>query len=145
MKIINMPRGTGKTARLIQAATVTGYPIICRTEAMRHSIIATAKAMHLSDFVDVYTYKEWNALKHIKPDNTKVFIDEFEDLIEDAINQYMGCEVMAATMTHPFDIQMSNDVNRYTVELDDYKVNTEEIRDAWTKEFEARFLSNKED
>lgn len=48
MKIINLPRGGGKTTRLLYASEFNDAPIICSTHAQKQHLIDTANTLGLN-------------------------------------------------------------------------------------------------
>lgn len=94
MKIINKPRGTGKTYRLIITADVTGVPILVKTTSQKQYIKEQAKRMNCE--VRVHTIDEFmkQRLKY-----REVLIDELELIIGEALEEYLGTEVIAGTMS----------------------------------------------
>lgn len=99
MNIINLPRRSGKSRLLIEAAYVTGYPII---------VFDSKRAATLSDQARKLNYKiEVFSLEAFKKLTgkfyNKVLIDEGMDFIEMALNNYIGVPVVACTITLPME------------------------------------------
>lgn len=98
MNFINRGRGTGKTMMLISASQVTGYPIIVSTEAQKKYLLDMASKMNciircftIHDFL-VHDYNRMYK---------KILLDDCKDFIDDALNHYFKCEVVAGTMSIP--------------------------------------------
>lgn len=96
MRIINMPRRSGKTRMLIESAFVTGIPILVKDENKRKMVLELANGMGFGD-VEVLTLQDITACGFFP--RRKVLIDECEDLITNALQSYLDCEVVAATMS----------------------------------------------
>lgn len=47
MKIINLPRGYGKTTRLLYASEFNNIPILCATQASKQHLLDSAKKLNL--------------------------------------------------------------------------------------------------
>lgn len=99
MELVIQDRGTGKTTGVIVASHQFGYPIVTLNSCMVNEIIRKAKEMNLN----IPTPITVNELRRgVKRDNRlydKVLIDEVYPILEQALNHYLGCEVIAATMT----------------------------------------------
>ena len=103
MKIINRGRGTGKTAMLISTAYVTGDPIITYTMRNKNNIIDTAKAMGMSDNIDVYTMNEWLEFHSSHMLNDEILVDNVELMLGEVLSKFLNANVIAGTMTVPMD------------------------------------------
>lgn len=68
MEILNNPRGTGKTAIIVNKAIKTGYPILVGTECQKHFLESITEKC-----IKVYTVEEFIYLKE-KPEH--ILIDE---------------------------------------------------------------------
>lgn len=97
MKILNMPRGTGKTTKLIYASEVTGYPILCANLTAVDNIKKMAKEMEC-DIPEPMTITDFK--RHFYRDEN-VLIDEVlaNNILTIALNQYVDANVVACTMT----------------------------------------------
>lgn len=97
MKILNMPRRTGKTTKLIYTSEVTGYPILCANLNAVDNVKKMAKEMgcNIPEPMTVADFK-----RHFYKDEN-VLIDEVlaNNLVATALNQYVGANVVACTMT----------------------------------------------
>lgn len=97
MRFINKGRGTGKTTMMISTAYATGYPIIVTTHIRKDYVLQQAHEMNC-DGINVYTVEEWNRLIHIG-ENNYALVDEVEELLEKALNDYLKTNVVAATLS----------------------------------------------
>ena len=92
-----MPRGTGKTTKLIHASEVTGYPILCANLCAVDNAKKMAKEMgcNIPEPMTIADFK-----RHFYRDEN-VLIDEVlaNNLLAIALNQYIGANVVACTMT----------------------------------------------
>lgn len=97
MKILNMPRGTGKTTKLIYTSEVTGFPILCANLNAVDNVKKMAKEMKC-DIPEPMTIADFK--RHFYK-NENVLIDEVlaNNLLTIALNQYVGANVVACTMT----------------------------------------------
>lgn len=94
MKIINKPRGTGKTYRLIITADVTGVPILVKTISQKQHIKEQAERMNCK--VRVHTIDEFIKQRmHYQ----EVLIDELELIVGEILEEYLGSKVIAGTMS----------------------------------------------
>ena len=66
IKIFNLPRGSGKTTRMLYASEFNNAPIICSTESRKRHIIKAAKELNLEipDPLTVHEIK-FNAIGRI--------------------------------------------------------------------------------
>ena len=48
MKIINLPRGNGKTTRLLYASEFNNIPILCASQTSKQHLLDTAKRLKLN-------------------------------------------------------------------------------------------------
>lgn len=97
MKILNMPRGTGKTTKLIHTSEVTGYPILCSNLFMVDNVKKMAEEMGC-DIPEPMTIADF---RHKFYQDENVLVDEIfaNNLLATALNQYIGANVVACTMT----------------------------------------------
>lgn len=97
MKVYNLPRGAGKTWRLIVLSEFTGYPIVTFCEAAVRNLqdIANAIGAKIPEPIPISRINE-------KPFNPKkVFVDEAMLCLNELLLMN-GCDVQAATMTEPY-------------------------------------------
>lgn len=98
MRFINMPRRNGKTRLMIEAAYITGYPIIVKNAARETSVIEQARKMNYTvEVMSFETFKRNKGNQLYK----KVLIDEGADFIEAALETMLGAQVVACTVTIP--------------------------------------------
>lgn len=109
MRIINRGRGTGKTAMLNSTAYVTGKPIITSTMNNKNSLMDMAKAMDVSNNIEIYTIDEW--LKCHRPyiPNNEILIDNVDLILGEVLSKFLNANVIAGTMAVPMD-NVKNDV-----------------------------------
>lgn len=89
MKIINKPRGSGKTTDLIKISSETGIPILCRDQQMVKFIKDKAKYEFKLDIPNPVYLGMRGLFPH------EVLIDELELILRDCLNT----NVKVATMT----------------------------------------------
>lgn len=98
MKILNKERGSGKTTQLIYTSEVTGYPIVTYTEEQVNNISEQARKLEC-DIVDPI---DITALKTSKRPLVKyVLLDEAELILQEALESYLGADIVALTMSIP--------------------------------------------
>lgn len=99
MKLMIMDRGMGKTTKLIHTSEVTGYPIVASTHAGAENIKHQAKELNckIPEPIVVTNISRGKLCGHYGHDN--VLIDEvcLNGLLKDALNSYLGCNVVACT------------------------------------------------
>lgn len=101
MRLIIKGRGQGKTAELIYTSEVTGYPIIAHSEKQRDYIKEMAKKMNCI-IPNPYTVQELTSqtFRHGRRlDEQKMLLDDAELIIGAVINNYLGTDVVSATLT----------------------------------------------
>ena len=98
MKVFNLPRGSGKTFRLILVSGVTGYPIIthCTTAAKEIKRQADSLGVKIPDPIPIQKLREHEF--HLK--HEKVLVDEVMLCVQELFSKF-GCDVQAVTMTTP--------------------------------------------
>ncbi len=128
MKLINKKRQSGKTIGLIYTSEATGYSIICNTVKERKYITELAEQMGCN-IPQVYTYEEvQNGMKGSdKIDKTvdaKFLYDNIEVILQDALEQYLGCKLFAVTLSNDSEIKpkfgVANVGAAYNMEESDY-------------------------
>lgn len=102
MEILNVPRGYGKSTRLIMKAVETGYPIIVGTESMKQYLCDLAERITDKE-VKIYSAYEFADIDAMKRD--KILIDELPLVLSILLNT----NVEMATMT-------SSSLERYGIE-----------------------------
>lgn len=99
MKLIVRGRGQGKTARLIYTSEVTGIPIATFSKKNIEYIKDMAERMGC-DIPEPVTYHDLASNCHLgstRYDN--VLADDVDSVIQKALDSYLNCHVVAATMT----------------------------------------------
>lgn len=115
MKLLIKDRGTSKTTGLIYTSEATGYPIVTLSKIQAHYIIDWAKDMNC-------IIPEPITVEELLNDKTKgihrvenVLFDDVNTILKDALNSYLGVNVVCATMT---DIEKEN--HQRKMELENY-------------------------
>lgn len=103
MEILNVPRGYGKSTRLIMKAVETGYPIIVGTESMKQYLRDLAKGITDKE-VKIYSAYEFADIDAMKRDKN-ILIDELPLVLSILLNT----NVEMVTMT-------SGSLERYGIE-----------------------------
>lgn len=107
MRIINKPRGSGKTTILLNTASVIGRPIIVSTKQRKEHIMDMAKHLNLKN-VYCYTVDEFRRLRGVNRIQPRiqpiiVLIDDLNDILQEALQNYLGADEVIATITLPFE------------------------------------------
>lgn len=97
-------RGSGKTLRLIQLSSRTGYPILVKDQQRKNWVVALANKLEYK-IPDPITLMEWHIIQMILSKDSKLYIDDIEDVIQE-IFQY---RVDAATLIQPTNIENLDD------------------------------------
>lgn len=97
MKLLVKKRGTGKTTGLIYASEATGYPIVVHNEVTLKLIEDMAKQLGCK-IPEPMTVHELR--KRGRYFNKPVLLDELAFVLEDALQEYLGTEVICATMSY---------------------------------------------
>ena len=92
-----MPRGTGKTTKLIHTSEIAGYPILCSNLFMVDNVKKMAEEMRC-DIPKPMTVADF---RHKFHQDENVLVDEIlaNNLLATALNQYISANVVACTMT----------------------------------------------
>lgn len=90
-------RGKGKTTALIYTSATTGYPIITNTRRQAELIKSRARDMELN-IPDPIVFEKDCCLR-LCLHGQRVLIDEAKPLIRRALEQMLGCEVAAVTLS----------------------------------------------
>lgn len=100
MRFINMARQSGKTTSLIYASYVTGTPILVKTANQANFILKQAKELGIKE-LNVYTLDYFIRSKGlIQADMSNgILIDEAQDIIEMALQSFLGVQPIAATFS----------------------------------------------
>lgn len=97
MKIINLPRGQGKTMRLLYASEWNGYPILCGTHSQKEYLIDTAKRLGLNIPEPIVASK---ITTNSKATGQDVLVDEAHWVLQSLLKSMgMRGEVKAITLT----------------------------------------------
>ena len=97
MKLLIKDRGTSKTTGLIYTSEATGYPIITNSKIQAAYIKEQAKNMDC-DIPEPITVNDIHSGMNL-PQDANVLFDNVETILEDALNHYLGANVICATMT----------------------------------------------
>lgn len=93
VRLIIKDRGKGKTTQLLYTSATTGYPILVSSNSQVNYLLQKAKELELVIPQPITR----NYLKGRQIDN--ILIDEGYDLIGEALENYIGCKVIAVTLT----------------------------------------------
>ena len=97
MKIINLPRGQGKTTRLLYASEWQGIPILCGTYQQKRYLMDMAKELRLNIPEPIYVAE---ILKGSSTMDEDILIDEAHWVLQMLLkNMGMRGEVKAITLT----------------------------------------------
>lgn len=102
MRIINKPRGSGKTTMLLNTASVIDRPIIVSTKQRKEHIMDMAKHLNLKN-VYCYTVDEFRRLRCVHGVQPIVLIDDLNDILQEVLQNYLGVDEVIATITLPFE------------------------------------------
>lgn len=98
MRLLIKERASGKTTGLIYASEATGYPICVAVQARVNHIIQMAEEMGCNIPQPVTVTELRNGLfKGSEVHN--VLFDEVREILEDALSNYLGVNVVGATMS----------------------------------------------
>ena len=97
MELIIKDRGAGKTIGLLYTSEVTKYPIVVSTTAAVRFLKESANRLGLT-IPEPLTVRELRERERIHPEC--VLVDEVYTIIGEAMDNYLGCHVVAATMTN---------------------------------------------
>lgn len=98
MKIFKLPRGCGKTTRMLYASEFNNAPIICGTDSRKHYVMDMANSMKLnipepisvSDIICNRTRgKRFN----------KVLVDEVDDVLREILRFTINADMIGGTIT----------------------------------------------
>lgn len=103
MRLLIKDRGKGKTTGLIYASEATGFPIATGNEVMVEHIKQMAKEMNcnIPEPITFYELRE----KRLGVVYNNVLLDEVTCILEDALNDYLGTNVICATMSDNLKIE----------------------------------------
>lgn len=99
MKLMIIDRGMGKTTKLIHTSEVTGYPIVVSSQAMVNEIKHKAEKLNCKIPEPITVQDILHGKLHECYECENVLIDEvcLNGLLKDALNVYLGCNVVACT------------------------------------------------
>jgi hypothetical protein len=100
MKIFNLPRGYGKTTRMLYASEYNNAPILCSTDSRKRYVMDMAKSMQLnipepisvSDIV-------CNRIRDKRINNGNVLVDEMDDVLREILRFSIGYDMIGGTIT----------------------------------------------
>ena len=96
------PRGCGKLVRLIKECAKTGCPIITYSNHSKNFIKQKAHDMGY-EIPEPYSVNEI-AGRRIVLREINVLVDDVESILSKALDNYLGCHVVHATMSEQEDI-----------------------------------------
>lgn len=99
MKLLIKPRASGKTTGLIYTSEATGYPIVTNSKITANYIKEQAKEMNC-DIPDPITVNDIHSGIGL-PSDANILFDNVETILKDALNYYLGANVVCATMSSP--------------------------------------------
>ena len=98
MNLIIKNRGTGKTTQMIYTSEATQIPIIVENEYRKTEIIKMSREMNCyipEPITTTNLNKGFLSSRYIQG----VLIDEGDSIIEKALEEYLGCKVVAITLS----------------------------------------------
>lgn len=99
MRLIVSGRGSGKTTKLIHASEVTGIPIATYSKTNAEYIKDMAERMGCN-IPEPTTYHELASNCHLGSTKYKsVLADDIDSVLQKALDSYLNCHVIGATMT----------------------------------------------
>ena len=99
MNLLIKDRGKGKTTRMIYTSESTGFPIVVPTSKMKDDIMHQAEELecYIPEPVTVSELRNGKARSTRLYEN--VLIDEVGFILQDALNEYLGCNVVCSTIS----------------------------------------------
>ena len=100
MNLLIKDRGKGKTTRMIYTSESTGTPIAVPTHDMKKYIMHKAEEMecYIPEPVTVTELRNGKARGMRLYEN--VIVDEVGFILQDALNEYLGCNVICGTISY---------------------------------------------
>lgn len=97
MKLIIKDRAAGKTTMLIHTSEATGYPIVVSTRRQVDLLKEAAKRLgaNIPEPISITDLKQRGIQR---PEN--VLIDNIEFILSNVMDEYLGCHVVAATLSN---------------------------------------------
>ena len=102
MEILNIPRGYGKSTKLIMKAVETGYPIIVGTESMKQHLRDLTERI-TDKKVKIYSASEFTSIDAMKRDKN-ILIDELPLVLSILLNTNVGMATMTSDSLERYDI-----------------------------------------
>ena len=102
MEILNVPRGYGKSTRLIMKAVETGYPIIVGTESMKQYLRDLAERI-TDKKVKIYSASEFAFIDAMKRDKN-ILIDDLPFVLSILLNTNVEMATMTSGSLERYDI-----------------------------------------
>lgn len=99
MRFIMNGRGAGKTTKLIYASEVTGIPIATHSSGGVEYIKIMAERMGCNIPEPITYYELANNNHRGRPLYNSVLADDVDSILQKALNSYLNCHVIGATMT----------------------------------------------
>jgi len=95
MNLIIKEHGKGKTTQLIYTSEATQFPILVDTNFRKNQLVDQANKLECY-IPEPLTLDD---MKYHKFNLEYILIDEGKNIIEKALKDYLGCDVLAVTMT----------------------------------------------
>lgn len=102
MEILNVPRGYGKSTRLIMKAIETGYPILVGTESMKQHLRNLAKEITNKE-IKIYAAYEFSNI-----DVKNILIDDLPLVLSIILNTNVEMATMTSGSLEEYDIKQLN-------------------------------------
>lgn len=99
MRLLIKERGQGKTTGLIYTSEATGYPIVVATKVQADYTEDMAKRLKCNIPKPVTVRELREGRKRGSRIYENVLIDDVNIILNEALNEYLGCTVECATMT----------------------------------------------
>lgn len=103
MEILNVPRGYGKSTRLIMKAVETEYPIIVGTESMKQYLRDLAKKITDKE-IKIYSAYEFASIDPTKR-SKNILIDELPLVLSILLNTNVEMATMTSGSLERYDIE----------------------------------------
>lgn len=99
MRLITKGRAAGKTAQMIYASEVTGIPIATYGIRGIENIKMMAETMgcNIPEPITYYDLTDGRRRGNERYEN--VLVDDVDNILRQALNSYLNCNVVGATMT----------------------------------------------